>query len=153
MSLFHYACLIDKNIIPDDWTKFDCYMYNLTKLPELPSGLKILSCSGNRLTALPQLPYGLQELYCYYNNITELPELPSGLKILFCHCNNITQLPQLPSGLIKLFCNFNPIKYITPDIYSIMKNIYLTNVRNISISNTIFYDNTGCSSKAEFFGC
>jgi hypothetical protein len=33
-----------------------------------------------------------------------------------------------------------------------MKNIYLTNEYNIDIDNTIFYDNSGCSSYAEFFG-
>jgi hypothetical protein len=34
-----------------------------------------------------------------------------------------------------------------------MKHIYLTDDSNIFINNTIFYDNSGCSSKAEFFGC
>ena len=40
---------------------------NLTVLPELPSGLKYLNCTGNQLTVLPELPPGLKTLHCSQN--------------------------------------------------------------------------------------
>jgi Leucine-rich repeat (LRR) protein len=89
---------------------------------------------------------------CGNNNIIELPVLPSGLLELYCEFNNITELPELPNSLEVLYCIYNPIKYITPDMYSIMKKIYVTDEYNIDIRNTIFYDQSGCSSEAEFFG-
>jgi Leucine-rich repeat (LRR) protein len=172
MSEYTYETLIDKNIISDDYKIFNFYMYNLDKLPVLPNGLKELECGyndiielpklpngliklyccGNRLTELPELPSRLIRLACYNNKLTELPELPDGLEELYCYNNNLSELPELSNGLTRLYCDHNPIKYITPDMYSIMRNIYLKNINNILISNTIFYDNSGCSSKAEFLG-
>jgi Leucine-rich repeat (LRR) protein len=102
---------------------------------------------------LPVLPDGLIFLGCDNNKITELPVLPNGLIFLGCSYNLLNELPVLPNGLIELYCDDNPIKYITPDMYSIMKRIYLTDENSIDISDTIFYDNSGCSSEAEFFGC
>jgi len=37
----------------------------LTELPDLPSNLEYLNCSGNPLTELPLLPDGLQYLKCF----------------------------------------------------------------------------------------
>ena len=48
---------------------------NLTALPPLISGLKVLSCGGNQITALPSLPPGLEMLYCQDNKLTILPPL------------------------------------------------------------------------------
>ena len=132
MKEYAYNDLIDKNIIPDDCEIFDCSYNKLNKLPELPSGLT--------------------ELCCFDNNIIELPVLPSGLTKLYCNNNKLTALPKLPSRLKILCCDHNPIKHITPNMYSIMRNIYLTDKYYIDIRNTIFYDQSGCSSKAEFFG-
>jgi Leucine-rich repeat (LRR) protein len=132
MTKYNYKDLIDKNIVPDDCTNFSCRYCNLDKLPVLPDGLTKLYCDNNNLTELPVLPDRLTELHCFHNKITELPKLPNGLEKLYCHSN--------------------PIKYITPDMYSIMRNIYLTVDYNIDILNTIFYDQSGCSSNAEFFG-
>ena len=39
MKEYFYKDLINKNIIPDDCIKFDCWMRNLDKLPKLPDGL------------------------------------------------------------------------------------------------------------------
>ncbi len=133
MKLYYYNDLIDKNIIPDD--------------------CEILICRNNNIIELPVLPDGLTTLFCRNNNIIELPVLPDGLIKLYCYNNNIIELPELPSGLIILYCYNNPIKYITPNNYKIMKNIYLTDKGNININDTIFYYNSGCSSNAEFFGC
>jgi Leucine-rich repeat (LRR) protein len=152
MPVYTYRELRDKNIIPDDCDNFNCCSLNLSKLPDLPNGLEELYCHINELTELPELPYGLIVLYCSENNLTELPVLPDGLEFLCFQYNNITELPELPNRLEELNCYCNPIKYITPDMYSIMKHIYLTNSMDINIYDTIFYDNSGCSSKAEFFG-
>ena len=131
MSEYHYDNLIDKNIIPDDCIEFSCWECNLSKLPVLPDGLKSLGCGINKIIELPELPNGLYELFCHYNKIIELSKLPDGLEVLICYNN--------------------PIKFITPDIYSIMKRIYLTNKNDLNISDTIIYDNSGCSSFTEFF--
>jgi len=85
--------------------------------------------------------------------LIRLPDLPNRLKIINFYNNKITELPELPNRLEELYCNYNPIKFITPDIYTIMKCILLINKQNIFIDNTIFYDQSGCSSKTEFFGC
>jgi Leucine-rich repeat (LRR) protein len=153
MKVYNYEELIDKNIIPDDCEYFKCHWCNLDKLPELPSGLTELYCYYNNLTELPKLPDGLKSLYCCNNNnLSELPKLPNRLQSLNCSCNLLTELPELPSKLELLYCNHNPIKFITPDNYKIMKLIFSINIYKIDISNTIFYDNSGCSSRAEFFG-
>ena len=179
MSSYDYLDLIDKNIIPDDcitlnYSYDNGYCYNkLYELPKLPDGLKILFCSCNKLVVLPELPSGLEALYCFDNEITKLPKLPVRLTLLSCwtnnitelpelhigmeklHCtnNNITELPELPSGLNYLHCNNNLIRLITTENYKIMKKIYQKCSIHINIYNTIFYDQSGCSSKAEFFGC
>ena len=173
MPQYYYENLFDKNIIPDDCINFigdeckldklpklpdglevlSCRYNNLTELPELPVGLEVLYCDNNNIIELPELPVRLRRLYCYDNKITKLPVLPNGLKFLSCCDNNITELPELPNSLTELYCYNNPIKYITLDIYSIMKRIYLHNVLYLCIDNTIFYDNTDCSSLDEFFGC
>ncbi len=53
-------------------TDYDCGFNNLTSLPSLPSGLKVLRCIGNKLTSLPTLPSGLEELYCGNNKFASL---------------------------------------------------------------------------------
>jgi Leucine-rich repeat (LRR) protein len=94
---------------------------NLTELPELPVGLKILNCSGNPLKRLPELPEGLTHLFCDNCELTELPKLPNSLERLICNnyldlgteCNKyrnkITSLPELPDNLIYLNCSFNQL--------------------------------------------
>ncbi len=99
------------------------------------------------------IPDDCEILYCSGCDLDKLPVLPDGLTTLFCRNNNIIELPELPNGLKILFCNDNPIKFITPNMYSIMKRIYLIDETNVIIHNTIFYDNSGCSSESEFFGC
>ena len=131
-TTYYHKDLIDKNIIPDDCYIFICWECKLDKLPKLPDIL--------------------QKLYCSRNILTELPVLPNGLLELYCQVNKITELPVLPNGLIELHCYHNPIKYITPDMYSIMRRIYLTDETSIDIGDTIFYENSECSSEAEFFG-
>lgn len=69
------------------------------QLPELPSGLRILGCSGNKLDLLPKLPPALHYLNCSMNRLPSLPELPDRLNRLDCACNRIAQLPCLPADL------------------------------------------------------
>jgi Leucine-rich repeat (LRR) protein len=162
--VYDYKQLHDKNIIPDDCEVLlmrECF---LSKLPELPLKLLSLFCIDNNLTKLPELPHNLKLLACSNNIIIELPKLPNRLTRLYCAYNMITELPELPYGLIEIYCNNNPIQYITPENYKIMKNIFkleimqkkkyitLNPTKYIDISNTILYDNSGCSSEAEFFG-
>ena len=111
-----------------------CQGNQLTVLPPLPSGLKKLICWDNKLTELPPLPSGLKKLRCCSNKLTELPPLPSGLKNLNCYTNRLTALPLLPSGLETLYCYSNPLEYKGTTIEEIRKeqeerkNIWMTNM-------------------------
>lgn len=77
---------------------------NLSRLPVLPSGLKILKCNRTNVDAIPQLPETLEELNCPNTEITDLPELPASLRELYCGLTHITSLPRLPDNLIGLSC-------------------------------------------------
>ena len=134
---YYYEDLEDLTRIPDDSIWFCCSDNALEELPILSNLLKLLYCSGNYISELPVLPYELEALFCDFNNITELQELPNTLKKIDCSCNKI--------------------KFITPDMYTIMKNIYFnldyhSNQYYIDITRNIFYDQSGCSSEAQFFG-
>ncbi|ELR7837358.1 E3 ubiquitin--protein ligase, partial [Salmonella enterica] len=81
-------------IIPDN---------NLTSLPVLPPGLRVLEVTHNQMTSLPSLPSGLQDLQvCDNPQMTSLPVLPSGLQILWADNNRLASLPALPPGLREL---------------------------------------------------
>ena len=86
--------------------ELDLSKQNLTILPDLSkyTKLKVLNCSCNELTRLDNLPPGLKELYCSRNNLTSLDNLPPGLKELACWNNKITSLDNLPPELKKLYC-------------------------------------------------
>jgi hypothetical protein len=77
--------------------------------------------------------------------LIELPEFPHKLRFIHCAYNNISELPDLPSTIKIIHCNDNPIKFITPDIYTIMKNIYYSVHSSIKyricLINTIFLNN------------
>jgi hypothetical protein len=152
VATYTYKELLDKNIIPDDCDRFYCNNCNLSKLQKLPDRLRLLLCNNNVITELPALPDILIELNCGSNQITELPELPNGLKYLNCCNNRLMELPELPNGLKLIYCHINPIRFITPQNYKILKKIYLKDKSVVYMANTIFYDNSGCSSNEEFFG-
>jgi len=77
----------------------NCYVNQLTTLPELPDTLEKLYCFNNQLTNLPNLPGTLEYLDCSNNILTSLPNLPKRLKDLSCSNNQLTTLPKLPSIL------------------------------------------------------
>jgi hypothetical protein len=87
----------------------DTHNLNITSLPILPLGLKILDCSFANISSLPILPSGLEELWCYNTPLTSLPELPSSLEVLLCHNTLISSLPELPSSLKELYCWNTPL--------------------------------------------
>ena len=78
---------------------------NITSLPELPTGLKVLICSYTPLTSLPELPAGLRELWCSHTSLTSLPDLPASLQLLSCCYTQLTKLPDLPASLQELWCS------------------------------------------------
>ena len=55
---------------------------NLTELPPIPYGIKVLICSKNYLTTLPPLPETLQILDGSQNPLTEI-DIPNNLRKLF----------------------------------------------------------------------
>lgn len=79
--------------------------------------MKIINCNGNKITKLDDLPIGLKELYCECNEIKSLNNLPKGLKILCCGYNDINELLHLPLSLIHLDCSENRINQIEIPAY------------------------------------
>jgi len=79
--------------------KLDCYLNNLTSLPNLPNTLEELYCYNNSLTSLPNLPKTLKELWCSNNQLTSLPILPDTLKYLVSRNNNMLPPARLPKNL------------------------------------------------------
>ena len=58
-----------KDNLSNNGKTLNLFNLNLTKLPELPKGLKYLYCGNNKLTKLPEIPKGLRELYCHDNQL------------------------------------------------------------------------------------
>ena len=83
----------------------------LTTLPSLQEGLRVLHCDSNQLVALPELPESLEELYCDENRLEELPPLPPNLKVLSCSDNFLKSLPHLShlTSLTHLDCGYNQL--------------------------------------------
>ena len=97
----------------NDLTYFNCWGQDITSLPDLPNGLKVLRCASNELTSLPELPSGLIWLSCGANQLTSLPELPDELGILSCNQNNLTSLPLLPQNLSVITFFENPLECVS----------------------------------------
>jgi len=72
---------------------------NITHLPDLPEGLRLLSCIGTPIKELPPLPSTLWELLCSKTQLTSLPALPPALRLLNCSDTPLTELPELPPKL------------------------------------------------------
>ena len=89
--------------------KLDVSRLNITSLPELPAGLKMLDCHDTQLTSLPKLPDSLERLECDHTQLTSLPKLPDSLEDLQCEHTQLTSLPKLPTGLRRLFCHSTPL--------------------------------------------
>lgn len=84
---------------------FDCDNQGLKNIDLLyDDDVELINCSGNNITKLDDLPVGLKVLYCEYNKLTSLNNLPPELKILNCRGNNINELLHLPLSLIWLDC-------------------------------------------------
>ncbi|EKS4799649.1 type III secretion system effector E3 ubiquitin transferase SspH1 [Salmonella enterica] len=111
-------------VIPDN---------NLTRLPELPEGLRELEVSGNlQLTSLPSLPQGLQKLWAYNNWLTSLPTLPPGLGDLAVSNNQLTSLPEMPPALRELRVSGNNLTSL-PALPSGLQKLWAYNNRLTSL--------------------
>ena len=95
--------------LPNSLIELDCSKCNLKELPEnLPISLQEINCSFNIITRLPEeLPKGLINLNCSDNRLNELPKLPNTLRDLDCCYNSLNKLPELPITLRYIDCNFN----------------------------------------------
>lgn len=113
LPFMSYFTNIDPVQFFNDLTYLSCWGQDITSLPELPDGLKVLRCASNELTSLPELPNGLIWLSCGGNQLTSLPELPDALGILLCNQNNLTSLPLLPQNLSTITFFENPIECVS----------------------------------------
>ena len=113
LPFMSYFTNIDPVQFFNDLTYLSCWGQDLTNLPELPDGLKVLLCASNELTSLPELPAGLTWLSCGLNQLTNLPDLPDELVILSCNQNNLTSLPVLPQNLSTITFFENPLECVS----------------------------------------
>ena len=113
LPFMSYFTNIDPVQFFNDLTYLSCWGQDLTSLPELPDGLKVLLCASNELTSLPELPAGLTWLSCGLNQLTNLPDLPDELLILSCNQNNLTSLPVLPQNLSTITFFENPLECVS----------------------------------------
>lgn len=113
-------------IIPDN---------NLTSLPVLPPGLRVLEVTHNQMTSLPSLPPGLQSLFATNNpQLVSLPSLPPGLETLWVSNNpQLASLPSLPSGLQDLQVCDNPQMTSLPVLPSGLQILWADNNRLASL--------------------
>jgi Leucine-rich repeat (LRR) protein len=89
--------------------KLDLDNLNIVSLPELPYGLRKLSCCYTGLTTLPTLPDTLEDLQCCNTPLTSLPELPPNLLYLDIDTTQLITLPKLPRSLRALFIYNTPL--------------------------------------------
>jgi len=102
----------------------------LTKVPDLPQNVLILSLSGNKLKSLENLPKSLKVLDVESNNIgnntiLKIDHLPNTLESLKISNNNIQNITHLPNSLTHLEavnCNISYIKSFPKN----MKHILLS---------------------------
>lgn len=139
-------CLVEKRL--REWkpgTALDLSYLNLTELPELPSELLELECSGNRLVRLPTLPSSLCRLNCADNVITELVELPATLKNLNCSHNQLSCLPAVPTTVEFIECSWNKLQTIRVDSPSALQTLYCDNNQLTTLSLPETLDILCCS--------
>ena len=105
--------------------RLDLSYLRITSIPELPYGLRVLSCHNTDITSLPKLPGTLKELNCRDNkNLRCLPDLPDLLMYLECHNNpKLTSLPKLPRWLRYLSVNNTGLESL-PDLPEYLSHVY-----------------------------
>jgi Leucine-rich repeat (LRR) protein len=109
----------------------------LTELPELPSGLEILSARKNKLESLPPLPDGLNTLEVDNNKLESLPPPPDGLKTLYVGTNKLESLPQLGTGLLWIDANDNNLRDF-PNLPSGIRRVRLENNRLSEVPRSVW---------------
>jgi len=95
-----------------DTETLDLSNLGLTELPQLPSKLKRLNCSGNNLTVIPELPIELEYLNCSKNKIYLIEKFPINCKYIDCSYNVLKSLPEIPIDCIYLDISHNEFKRI-----------------------------------------
>ena len=92
----------------------DCSLNDFASIPNLPSQLEYLNCSGcGNLLSLPSLPANLKYLDSRDAGLQSLPILPNSLQYLNVHSNPLISLPTLPSSLKFLDCSAFILNAIT----------------------------------------
>lgn len=113
--------------------KLDISFLNVTSLPELPDGLRKLSCHMIHITSLPKLPDSLEELVCNYTPLRYLPKLPDNLVYLDLERTQLQILPKLPKFLRILMVSHTSLISL-PDLPPFLETLYCyeTNITEIS---------------------
>ncbi len=100
-KLFNLKILRVNGSLIDEW--------EISKIENLPEGLKRLDISRNEISRLENLPKGLTHLYIDDNKISRLENLPEGLTHLDISGSEISRLENLPECLTQLFIAGNQI--------------------------------------------
>ena len=108
--------IVGQQIIKDD--------NDITKIINLPSSLKILSCGCNPIDKLSVLPIGMTILNCAYTNLSNFDYLPYGLWRLECDGTPVTSLDNLTPNIGMLIArNLNLIHLF--DIPPSVEDLYI----------------------------
>ena len=108
--------------------------YKLTKLPSLPTSLKLLSIFNTQITAIPQLPEGLKVFHIEKGYVKTFPDFPKGLKELNLEYNSLTAMPDLPPLLEILYCNNNQLKEL-PKLPATLKALDISLIKEFKFLN------------------
>lgn len=109
LQLIDCYALLTSVGIPESVENLCVTRWQQEKLPELPSGLRILDCNGlDKLTSIPALPASLTEMKFISSNVSSFD---------FTHCKELTTLT----------LEFNPIHSIKFPTESKLKTISIAN--------------------------
>lgn len=106
--------------LPHGLRKLTCHMTDITSLPTLPDTLEQIIFDYCPLTSLPELPPKLMYLDIGHTQVRTLPKLPRTLRILMVRNSPVTSLPELPDSLETLKCeniDIEEIPYIPSKLY------------------------------------
>ena len=99
----------------------------VTSLPELPRGLRKLTCHTTDITSLPTLPDSLEQIVLNYCPLTSLPELPPKLMYLDIGHTQVRTLPRLPRTLRILMVRNSPVASL-PELPDSLEILYCMNL-------------------------
>ena len=101
---------------------------NLTEIPIIPEGIKVLDLSYNQIRQISNLPKSLKVLNLSYNKLKKIENLPKGLKVLTATNNKIREVV-LPKKLKRCDLSHNKLSFFPK-----------SNIQNLNLNNNLFVE-------------